>query len=341
MIRADRRHLVRTLADIAEEQGIALQTLLNSGRHRAKGFPEPLNTGRTKLYDGEQVAAHLKGRAVPPLPDQGERDDDLLDRQEAAELRNMTPQQWDTRRKTPAVRDHVVLVHGVEHWPRHIVREHALARRGAAPGYGSGGRPRGAPDQVPRDLLPARVEKLLDADPALTAARVTEALGVHRDTATAALLHCRASRMADLMERQGLTADQAADALGYPPSQVRRARVRAATVLRGRAARPYLTSVAAELHARGWTSTDTAPALHYLDDSTCAAVLPLAPSAPAPALVWAERHGWRTAVSRRHPLGRPEDWNTPPTGVHVLTTDPAASPELLLQALDGITDAAG
>ncbi|MYX20439.1 MULTISPECIES: hypothetical protein [unclassified Streptomyces] len=341
MIRADRQHLVRTLADIAEERGIALQTLLNSGLHRAKGFPAPLNTGRTKLFDDEQVDAHFKSLPVPPIPDQGERDDDLLDRQEAAELREMTPQQWDTRRKTPAVRDHVVLVRGVEHWPRHVIREHTLARRGAAPGSGSGGRPRGAADQIPRDLLPARVEQLLDADPALTAARVSEVLGVHRDTATTALLHCRASRMADLMERQGITAAQAAEALGYPPGQVRRARGRAAAVRRGRAARPYLAEVTAELHARGWTSADSTPTIQYLDDSTCAAVLTLAASAPAPALVWAERLGWRTAVSRRHPLGRPEDWTAPPEGVHVLATDPTASVAPLLQALDGVTDAGG
>ncbi|MFH9016648.1 hypothetical protein ACH4C6_35865 [Streptomyces sp. NPDC017943] len=66
MIRAGRQHLVRTLADLAAQQGIAVQTLLNSGQHQQEGFPAPLNAGRTRLYDGEQVAAYLAGRPVPP-----------------------------------------------------------------------------------------------------------------------------------------------------------------------------------------------------------------------------------------------------------------------------------
>ncbi|MFF4771052.1 hypothetical protein ACFY1V_31545 [Streptomyces sp. NPDC001255] len=325
MIRADRQHLVLTLADVAARRGVALQTLLNSGAHRAADFPAPLTTGRTRLFDADQIDAHLDGRPVPPLPE-GERDDDLLDRQEAAALRGMTPQQWDTRRKTPAVHEHQVLVHGVEHWPRHVVRDHAPARRGAAPGSGRGGRPRGAGDQIPRDVLPARVDELLDADPALTAARVTEALGVHRDTATAALLDRRAHRMADLMEHQDVTADQAAAALGYPAGQTRRARVLAAAVLRGRAARPYLARVAQALHARGWTATEAPPAVQHPEDAECVAVLLLEPAAPAPALVWCEQRGWRTATSRRHPLSSP--------GAR-LTTDPAAPPAALLDALGG------
>jgi hypothetical protein len=62
MIRAGRRHLVRTLADIAAQQGIAVPTLLSSARLQAPGFPAPLSAGRTRLYDGEQVDAYLAGR---------------------------------------------------------------------------------------------------------------------------------------------------------------------------------------------------------------------------------------------------------------------------------------
>ncbi|MER7484301.1 hypothetical protein ABTX60_42980 [Streptomyces sp. NPDC126510] len=67
MIRAGRRHLVRTLADIAVQQGIAVPTLLSSGRLQAEGFPAPLSAGRTRLYDGEQVDAYFAGRPVPEL----------------------------------------------------------------------------------------------------------------------------------------------------------------------------------------------------------------------------------------------------------------------------------
>ncbi|WP_225638861.1 hypothetical protein [Streptomyces solaniscabiei] len=40
-------------------------------------------------------------------------------------------------------------------------------------------------------------------DPVLTAAGVADSLGVHRNTATAALTQCRAERMADVMEQCG------------------------------------------------------------------------------------------------------------------------------------------
>lgn len=62
------------------------------------------------------------------------------------------------------------------------------------------------------------------AVPALSAcgtAGVTDRLGVHRNTAQAALTALRAERMADVMEQRGLTAAQAAAArrtdLSGPP----------------------------------------------------------------------------------------------------------------------------
>ncbi|MVO84972.1 hypothetical protein GPA10_09400 [Streptomyces sp. p1417] len=39
-----------------------------------------------------------------------------------------------------------------------------------------------------------------------------------------------------------------------------------------------------------------------------AAVLVLADTAPTPVLVWDERHGWRTAISRRHPIPNGGGW---------------------------------
>ncbi|MFF9458646.1 hypothetical protein [Streptomyces flaveolus] len=160
-----------------------------------------------------------------------------------------------------------------------------------------------------------------EADPALTAAAVTDHLGVHRNTAQAALTALRAERMAVLMEQRALTAAQAAAALDYPVSQTRRASVRADAIVRGRQARPYLTAVAQALHARGWSSTDTPPAVQHPDDDQCVATLVLdTPAAPAPALVWSEQHGWRTAPSRRHPLGKGAAWPPPSDGVCHLAT---------------------
>ncbi|MEU1918374.1 DUF6292 family protein [Streptomyces massasporeus] len=332
MIRAGRRHLVRTLADLAAQQGIAVPTLLSSGRLQAEGFPAPLSAGRTRLYDGEQVDAYLAGRPVPTLPS-ADDDEDLLDRQEAAALSGIPPHTWDRRKKNPSVSEHMVLVGGVEHWPRRIVRDYTPGPRLRT--GGGGGRPAGAGDQVPRDLLPARVAQLLDDDPALTAAGVTDQLGVHRNTAQAALTALRAERMADVMEQRGVTATRAAAALGYPASLTRRAGIRAAAIVRGRQARPYLADVARALHARGWTTTDTPPAVQHPDDDECVAALVLdGPEAPAAALVWSERHGWRTAPSRRHPLGRGAAWPPPGPGVRHLATGITPDPADLVNALD-------
>lgn len=67
MIRAGRRHLVRTLADLAAQQGIQHQSYLNQGYHQADGFPDPISSprARTRLYDAEQVDAHLTGKPRP------------------------------------------------------------------------------------------------------------------------------------------------------------------------------------------------------------------------------------------------------------------------------------
>ncbi|MEW2426177.1 hypothetical protein AB0911_37415 [Streptomyces nigra] len=64
------------------------------------------------------------------------------------------------------------------------------------------------------------------------AAAAVNRLGVHRNTAQAALTQCRAQRMADVMEQRALSAAQAAAAFDYPASQTRRASVRAEAISR-------------------------------------------------------------------------------------------------------------
>ncbi|MFI8008392.1 hypothetical protein [Streptomyces sp. NPDC086010] len=70
MIRAGRQHLVRTIADLAAQQGIQVQSYHNAKPHLVPGFPAPVSSpgSRTRLYDGEQVDAYLTGKPVPPLP---------------------------------------------------------------------------------------------------------------------------------------------------------------------------------------------------------------------------------------------------------------------------------
>ncbi|MFB8080248.1 hypothetical protein [Streptomyces sp. NPDC056013] len=196
--------------------------------------------------------------------------------------------------------EHLAVVGGVEHWPRAAV---LALRRAQASHPAAGGRPRRAGDQVPRDQVLDLTAQLLDADPAISAAYVTEELGVHCDTAQRALAAVRAERIADhLTTHRGLTPDQAAAQLGYPAGQVRTATRQALTVLRARAAAPYLAAITDALRTAGLTAA-TAPAVQHDGDTVRAAVL-LTADAPAAALVWNEETGWHTADSRRRPVAR-------------------------------------
>ncbi|MEV6312606.1 DUF6292 family protein [Streptomyces sp. NPDC051840] len=98
------------------------------------------------------------------------------------------------------------------------------------------------------------------------------------------------------------------------------ARRRAETVLRARHIAPYLTGVAAALQRAGWTASEAAPDVQFPDDAHVVAALVLdGDQAPAPALVWDERYGWRTAASRRHPITKGAVLPTEGDGVRYLT----------------------
>lgn len=334
MIRAGRRHLVRTLEDVARQQGVRLQSLLNSGRHLREGFPAPISStgARTRLYDGEQIDAYLTSKPIPPLPTEN-NDQDLLDRRECAAAMGISPRTWDKYKATyPLLSEHLVEVAGVEHWPRSLLHQYQEDRTGTAP---AGGRPTRAGDQIPRDQLLDRTAPLLDADPTISAATVVQKLGVHRDTAQDALTRLRADRMAALLHTDpSLTPDQAAAALRYPPGQVRRAMIRAQAVLRAHRIAPYLADVGQAMYHAGWTITAAVPDVQHPADDLVAAVLVLdAPQAPAPALVWDERHGWRTATSRRHPLARGAAAPPEGDGIRYLATGATPPPTALIADL--------
>ncbi|MEZ0163134.1 hypothetical protein AB8850_35885, partial [Streptomyces griseorubens] len=117
---------------------------------------------------------------------------------------------------------------------------------------------------------------------------------------------------AAVTEPRRISASQAADGLRYPAVLTRRAGLRAESIVRGRQARPYRADLARARHARGWTTADAPPAVqHPPDDDVVAAHGLDSPTAPAAARVWSERHGWRPATSRRHPLGRGAAWPPP------------------------------
>ncbi|MEV6858791.1 hypothetical protein ACIF6I_35850 [Streptomyces microflavus] len=133
MIRAGRGHLVRTLGDLAAQQGVSSQRYRKLKPYEAAGFPPRISSvrARTRLYDGEQVDAYLLGKPVPVLP---ERDDDydLLGRQECAAELGVSPRSWDAYKSHPLLTGHMAKVGGVEHWPRGIVHQFHNSRPGRA-----------------------------------------------------------------------------------------------------------------------------------------------------------------------------------------------------------------
>ncbi|MFC8645703.1 DUF6292 family protein [[Kitasatospora] papulosa] len=327
--------MTRTLDDLATQQGLRLQSYINTKQHLADGFPAPISSAgsRTRLYDGEQVDAFLAGQPVPALPTEDDHQD-LLDRRECAAALGISPRTWDKYKTAyPLLAEHRVTIGGVEHWPRHILHQQQTQK--AAKVTAPPGRPTRSGDQVPRDQLLPLTAPLLDADPTISAARVTEELGVHRDTAQEALLRLRAERMAELMGADpSLTPEQSAAALGYPAGQVRRATVRAQAVVRAHRAAPYLADVAQAVHQAGWTATATVPEVQYpADDLVVASLVLDGTSAPAPALVWDERYGWRTATSRRHPLTKGAVPPSPGDGIRYLAQGTTPLPDALTAAL--------
>ncbi|MFW3464397.1 hypothetical protein ACN24K_30465 [Streptomyces microflavus] len=131
MIRAGRGHLVRTLVDLAAQQGVSSQRYRKLKPYEAAGFPERISSARarTRLYDGEQVDAYLLGKPVPSLPERDD-DNDLLDRQECAAELGVSPRSWDAYKNDPLLTGHMAKVGGVEHWPRGIVHEFRNSRPG-------------------------------------------------------------------------------------------------------------------------------------------------------------------------------------------------------------------
>ncbi|MGW1171970.1 DUF6292 family protein [Streptomyces sp. NPDC002550] len=323
------------MADLAVALGVSVKTLRNTKPYAAPGFPEPVSSpGAQKLlWDGEQVAAYLAGRAVPALPT-GELEDDLLDRHEAAAECGVGVATWNSYKNDPRVAEHLVLVAGVEHWPRGVVR----AYRDGRPGRGSaraGGRPAGSGDRVPREQLQRSIAGLLDAEPAVTAGAVVEEFGVAMTTAMAALAGVRGRRIADLLEEEPqLSPVQAAERLGYPPITRRRALAAARCEQRIREARPYVQAMAQELAGAGLAEPDE-PEVVELPTGVLAAAIRLRPGRQAAAVVWDERFGWRTSGSRRHPFGKDTGVRPQGEGIRYLTDQARPAPSAVLAALRG------
>ncbi|WP_406100933.1 hypothetical protein OG698_01520 [Streptomyces sp. NBC_01003] len=101
-------------------------------------------------------------------------------------------------------------------------------------------------------------------------------------------------RIADLCAaEEDLSFEEATERLGYTAAVRKAAITYARTALRGRRLRLYVRSVVDALVAEGLASQQGVVIVPVADDVLAAAVV-LAFDAPASALVWDERWGWRT-----------------------------------------------
>lgn len=332
MIRAGRQKYAQNSDDLAKAMGISIGTFRNKQPYTDEDFPPLISSegARVKLWDSEQTAAHLDGRPVPAIPDEDD-DQDLLDRNEAAAELGITPKTWDDYKTHPQIAPHLTKVKGVEHCPRGIVKAFRTAK-GTSPAASPKGRPKGSGDMVPRDEISTRVGALLDEDPAATLATVQERVGLSYAAAARALPRLRGERIADLLQAEpDLTPEDAATRLGYPTAVQRTALASAATELRARQVQPYLQRVADVLVGAGLAEQQDVT-VQRLEGDVLAAAVALTGSG-TPALVWDERYGWRTAVSRRHPIGK--ETGAPPEadGIRYLSEDQQPEPAELLAAL--------
>jgi hypothetical protein len=332
MIRAGRRQYAQNSDDLAKAMGISIGTFRNKQPYADEDFPPLISSegARVKLWDSQQTAAHLAGRPVPVLPDEDD-DQDLLDRNEAAAELGVTPKTWDDYKTHPQIAPHLTKVKGVEHCPRGIVKAFRTAK-GDGTEAGPKGRPKGSGDMVPRDEISTRVGALLDEDPAATIATVQERVGLSYAAAARALPRLRGERIADLLQAEPeLSPEDAAARLGYPTAVQRTALASAAIELRARQVRPYLQRVADVLVGAGLAEQQDVTVQRLEGDVLAAAVL--LSGSGTPALVWDERYGWRTAISRRHPIGK--ETGTPPeaAGIRYLSGELQPEPAELLAAL--------
>ena len=317
MIRAGRTALVRTVADLAASAGVSRGTFLNNKPYRSAGYPAPISSAeaRVLLWDGEQIDAYHAGQPIPPI-DATDRAEDLLDRNEAAAVLEVDAKSWDAlARKDELLVAAMKLVANVKHWPRTSVTTFKANR----PGKGAAtGRAVGSGDMVPRDEIIARIEDLLDRDPAITGAAVRDELGLSPEPTQNALARLRGRRMADLVEAEpDLSLEEAAKRLGYPPITRRGASAAAEKELHSRPVLPYLRRTAAALtEVTAEENLQVQTGTHGSTHGGTAAAIVLGPASEVAALVWDERYGWRTAGSRRHPFGGPAGAE-PPTGAEI------------------------
>jgi hypothetical protein len=172
-------------ADIAKRKGTK-----SLSRSDAEQLPTPISRpgAQTRIWDKEQVDAHLAGKEIPELPDQ-ESPEDLLDREETRhQLHNVIkPEAWRAYINHGHAPKPDTMVCGVAHWKRRTIRDWDANRPGARAG---GGRPKGSKEAKPRTpatdkrlaLAQARKDRvaqmLADTNGQATSAQIAADLGI-------------------------------------------------------------------------------------------------------------------------------------------------------------------
>ncbi|MEU7058164.1 hypothetical protein [Streptomyces sp. NPDC046197] len=153
MIRAGRRKFVQTRDELAAVAGVEPSMFAKTKPYTAEDFPASISSkdARVLLWDNEQTAAYYAGKPIPALPEQ-DHDQDLLDRNEAAELLEVSRKTWEDCKRHEQIAPHLVKTKEVEHCPRGVINAFKAARE-AGPGRCGEGQAAGGGDRVARDQI--------------------------------------------------------------------------------------------------------------------------------------------------------------------------------------------
>jgi phage terminase Nu1 subunit (DNA packaging protein) len=165
-------------AGLAALHGLTPRQARDAQPWNTEGHPARVTTGtrsrdQPDLWDAEQAAAFAQRKPIPPLPT-ADHEDDLLDRNECAELVDVTPKTWTDYQSQGKVPEPDRDVCGREHWYRRTVekwRDDRARRTGTPPG----GRPPGSTEQRPRAELAQHIRELVAAGETNVAAIAREA----------------------------------------------------------------------------------------------------------------------------------------------------------------------
>lgn len=116
---------------VARIHGMALKSAQNRRLFDQPDFPKALTRGRRKrLWDEEQVRAHAAGESIPVIAPSDPHPSDLLEREEAAEEWEVSPQTWDDYLAKGYAPKADKVIGGRELWYRRTLQNYCRPGRG-------------------------------------------------------------------------------------------------------------------------------------------------------------------------------------------------------------------